>query len=1368
MDQVVIRAEQRNKSTITIYADPKVRGFSDLLIKGGQFYAVYDPNSHLWKRGLDDLSKEIDDDILNYAQSYEAPEGMKVVPKFMNSMSNGAWNRYLTQLKGLQDSDVQLDQKILFANDDTDRSDYASFKEEYELKESPIPNYEKLMSTIYEPEERRKLEWGIGLLVDGKNVKNTHKFFVICGDPGTGKSTILHIIEQLFKGYVSYFNAKELGQGYTFATASFKNAPLIAIQTDGDLSHIYDNTLINQISAHETIIVNEKGVKQYPVTLNTIMFMATNKPVRITDAQSGIIRRLIDVYPSGRTLAPDEYFKCMESIQYELGGIAYHCLNVYRSMGANAYGAYQATRMIARTNDVYSFLSSQLDLFETEDVIDGDTLWRNFKTWCEESNIESYLKKDEFLYEVSNYFNKFTNKMINGHATTKISKFEDFKWDKFEVQFNDSQNSIVLNDNTTIDISSDKSKFDEIAKDWPAQYAKDDDIGGPLVSWDNCTTTLKDIDTTKLHWVRVPEKMIVLDFDLKGDDGKKDIKKNIEAASHYPSTYAELSKSGGGIHLHYFYDGDVTKLKPLIDMGIECKVYRGKSALRRKLTKCNDLNIAHISSGLPLKEENTMINTKYIKDEQHIRNLIKGNLQKKYCAGTKPSINFICTILDEAYEHGIKYNVTDMRPAILQFAMNSTHWPDYCVQVVGNMKFKSQDEEVPPPEANNNDPDGYTFFDTEVFPNMFMICFKDDKSEKIDTWINPPAKSIRELCTTKALIGFNNRNYDNHILYAWGWLGYDNLALYNLSSDIVSGKHDARFQNAYNLSYADIYDFSSKKQSLKKWEIELNIDHHELGMRWDEPVPESKWPLVQSYCEDDVRATEAVFNHLHEDFIAREGLANLSGLSVNDTTNQHTTKIIFGNEKNPQKSFPFPDLRITFPGYEFNEYAPKGKKSKYRGEYTGEGGYVWVYGMSNGDGPEYWNTKPAYYRTRDQRLSDIRNMYSKYIGKSFDTMHPELVKMMESWDNSPRATGVWKPNANINLDKDLGGMFGNVALYDVASMHPSSLEDMNFFGPFTDRFSDIKKARIDIKHKDLDSARKRMNGALAPLLKDGEDTSSLAQALKIVINSVYGLTSAKFPTKFNDVANGSADRNKDNKVAKRGALFMVLLKHCVQSLGYTVVHIKTDSIKVADADPIIGAFVCDFGLHYGYTFEHESTYDRMVITDKAQYIAYSCYGKHNGEWTATGALFQHPYIFKTLFTHEPIEFKDYCETKSVTSAIYLDFNEGLDPDEHRYSFVGKVSSFVPVKNGCGGGILLRQMSDDKYSAVAGSKGWRWKEASVIRDNHLEDQINMEYYTDLCNNAYSVIDRYCNSTDFCDINVEYVSQNPDSSKGESNN
>jgi hypothetical protein len=58
---------------------------------------------------------------------------------------------------------------------------------------------------------------------------------------------------------------------------------------------------------------------------------------------------------------------------------------------------------------------------------------------------------------------------------------------------------------------------------------------------------------------------------------------------------------------------------------------------------------------------------------------------------------------------------------------------------------------------------------------------------------------------------------------------------------------------------------------------------------------------VVDYCVNDVKATEAVLEDRWADFIARQILAELSGLSVNDTTQRHTAKIIFGDDKNPQK-----------------------------------------------------------------------------------------------------------------------------------------------------------------------------------------------------------------------------------------------------------------------------------------------------------------------------------------------------------------------------------------------------------------------------------------------------------------------------------
>lgn len=311
------------------------------------------------------------------------------------------------------------------------------------------------------------------------------------------------------------------------------------------------------------------------------------------------------------------------------------------------------------------------------------------------------------------------------------------------------------------------------------------------------------------------------------------------------------------------------------------------------------------------------------------------------------------------------------------------------------------------------------------------------------------------------------------------------------------------------------------------------------------------------------------------------------------------------------------------------------------------------------------------------------------------------------------------------------GMYRAVALLDIASMHPSSIMAERLFGDiYTARFGDILAARLAIKHSEFEKAEKMLDGKLAPYLKDKDAAKNLAQALKIAINSVYGLTSAGFDNPFRD------KRNIDNIVAKRGALFMVNLKHAVQDRGFTVAHIKTDSIKIPDATPEIIQFVMDYGREYGYTFEHEATYDRMCLVNDAVYIA-RC---EDGKWTATGTQFQVPYVFKKLFSKEPIEFDDLCETKSVSTALYLDMNEGLGEDEHNYKFIGRVGRFSPIKPGFGGGLLLRK-TDKGYSAATGSKGYRWMESEEVRKLGKEKDVDRSYYDRLVDEAVETISQY---------------------------
>ena len=865
-----------------------IKKSEDLMIRGGDFYAVWVESRGLWSTDEQDVIDLVDAEIDNYILENKASfEDNPPIRKYMWDADTGTidkWHKYCQRQS--RDNFHPLDETLIFANTPTKKENYASRVLSYSLTKGDISAYDRLMSVLYSPEERRKIEWAIGSVVAGDS-KTIQKFMVLYGAAGTGKSTVLNIIQQLFDGYYCVFDAKALGSASnSFALEAFKSNPLVAIQHDGDLSRIEDNTRLNSLVSHEYMTVNEKFKSTYTNRFNAFLFMGTNKPVKITDGKSGLLRRLIDVAPSGDKLSLKEYTHCMNQIKFELGAIATHCMAVYKD-NPNMYDAYIPKVMLGASNDFYNYVVDSYFTFKDEDGVSLNRAWEMYKTYCEEARVPYPMPKRQFKEELRNYFREYKDIYKTEDGETFKSYFYGFKTDTLDVVDYEKNPGVEIEQ---IKLDCTKSLFDEAYAECRAQYAKED--GTPRYSWDKVTTRLKDIDTSKLHYVRVPLQHIVIDLDLKGDDGEKNLEKNLEAAARFPKTYAELSKSGKGVHLHYLYNGDPEKLSRVYLPNIEVKVFSGKSSLRRQLTKCNDIPIANIDSGLPLKEDKPVINIKTVQSERGLRRQIMKCLNKEYHANTKPSIDFLVKILDDAYNSGLKYDVSDMRNNILIFAAESTHNSDYCIQQLSKMKFKSEEPSDP---IISEKP--LVFYDVEVFPNLFVVVYKTEGDVAPVKLINPSAREIEKLIQFR-LVGFNNRKYDNHILYA-RLVGYDNKALYNLSQNIIE-RGIGFFSEAYNISYTDIYDFASKKQGLKKWEIELGIHHQELGLPWDKPVPEELWSKVAEYCVNDVVATEAVWDHLQGDFTAREVLADLAGMTVNDTTNTLTTRIIFGKERHPQ------------------------------------------------------------------------------------------------------------------------------------------------------------------------------------------------------------------------------------------------------------------------------------------------------------------------------------------------------------------------------------------------------------------------------------------------------------------------------------
>lgn len=1233
-----------------LYPEFVIGRSKDLMVQGRSFYAIWDEEAGLWSRDEYDVQRIVDEDLQREADKLGVKKSMV---KFLRNFNSNGWTQFKKFMGQISDNSHQLDSKITFADTEVKKEDYVSRKLPYALEEGDISAWNELVGTLYSVEERAKIEWAIGSIVAGDS-KNIQKFFVFYGPAGSGKSTILKIIEKLFEGYSTTFDGKALGRSDSqFATEAFKHNPLVAIQHDGDLSKLEDNTRLNSIISHEHMTMNEKYKSSYTARADAMLFIGSNQPVKITDAKSGIIRRLIDVHPTGVHIPVNHYNTLISQIDFELGAIAAHCLKVYLEMGKNYYNDYRPLEMMLQTDVFFNFIEAYYDIFKGQDCITLKQAYKLYLEYCAESGIAKPLPQYKMREELRNYFDEFKDRAeVEGERVRSLycgfnaEKFKSRKPSRDEVR----AFSLVMDETVSL--------LDDAFAGQPAQAANED--GVPESKWANVTTTLSSIDTSQLHFVKVPENHIVIDFDLKELNGYTALERNLEAASKWPPTYAEISKSETGIHLHYKYKGDTSVLSTTYSDGIEIKVFTGDAALRRKLSKCNAVPIAEISSGLPVKQKREkMLKAQTIKSEKGLRDLINRNLKKQIHPGTKPSIDFIAHILEEAYESGMKYDVSDMRSRILAFANNSTHQASICVKTVQTMKFKSEGD-IDSEKIVEVADDRLAFFDVEVYKNLFVICWKFKDDPIVVRMINPSASDVEALFNLK-LVGFYNRNYDNHILYAAS-LGYSVEQLFDLSQKlIVQNRASAKFPAAYSISYADIWDFSTIKQGLKKFEIDLGIHHMELDLPWEDPVDEADWPRVVDYCVNDVKATEAVFNDRWQDFLARQILAELSGLEVNDTTQKHTAKIIFGNDKSPQSKFVYTDLSTQFPGYKFEL-----GKSSYKDEDPGEGGYVYA-----------------------------------------------------------------EP-----------GIYEHVAVLDVASMHPTTIEVLNLFGPYTEKYSQLKEARMAIKRGDYDRARTMLDGRLAPFLEGaeqeevGQHGTGLAFALRIALNIVYGLTSAKFDNPFRD------PRNVDNIVAKRGALFMIDLKEQLQNLGHKVVHIKTDSVKIPNATDQAIVDVKTIGSFYQYEFEHEATYDKFCLVNDAVYIA-----REGTEWKAVGTQFQHPYVFKSLFSGEELTFDDFCESRTVVQgSMYLDFDEHEKGEALVYRnmrHLGRTGRFVPVLEG--GGTLYR-VKDDKYYAVTGTKGYKWMDAEIAKE--LPDvQIDMPYFEKLKAAAIATIEQFGSYEEF---------------------
>jgi len=944
-----------------------------------------------------------------------------------------------------------------------------------------------------------------------------------------------------------------------------------------------DLPMINKIVEHKSISVNEKYKKIYTIRPTTLLLFATNNSIEVSP-DSGLFTRLILIKPKNDGKFPiTEYRKLMANIKTEFPYIAAMALARYEKTGPDYYNDYIPMGLLEETDHIFNFMQEIYPL--AKEKISLKDAYDEYTKYCDTSNIRR-LPKSVFKEKVRPYFKTFelvSNRLTFG-GCIKSKVFPKSKSEEAESIFN------------TEFKDSGKNNFDILFADAKAQYAKN---GIPSKAWDSVTTKLKDLDTTKEHFVLPDKNVLVVDIDKKEDTIQDLEYKYLQ----YPSTYCEFSRNGG-LHLVYLLEPslDTSKLKSYEDED-EFKIYLTdkKSAIRRKVTMYNNKEV-EINS-MELKKAMVSNNLKDIKlDQKYMIAIIKKALRKEIHASTASNVKFIVAILQEATDQGIEYDLEPLKEEVIAFAANSTHQSRELLRLIAKAPWSNIKEEMPTliiPEKE------LSFYDIEVFPNAFIVCVKPfHKATR--TFVNPSQEDCEKIIKCNNLVGFNSRRYDDILLNARA-NGYTIPDLYQMSQNIVVRKTK---EFGKIISYMDLYELSTKKQSLKNYELDMLLEQPKVPNPiifdsyeedWNTDKSPKEIERIAEYCANDVAQTENLYHYIHNDVTARIEIAKLSQQPVIASLMTHAKHIIFGNNT-PECQWT--DLSTIFKGYKFKDGV-----SSYKGEDPSEGGYVY--------------SKP--------------------------------------------------------------GTYGKTYLLDIESMHPTSLIELNYFGKYTKAYKDLVETRLKLKKTDPD----------------------LAYSYKIIINSIYGYTSASFPNPF------LAPGNYDNIVAKRGSLFMIDLKEFIEkNLSVELIHIKTDSIKITGdvKDSDISA-IMEFASGYGYKFVLEEVFDSISLINKAEYIAY----KDNKVVETKGGRFE---LTRKLFSGEELVPEDYVVRRSVTTEMYLEMPNGKKVN------CGKTNLFMPVKQG---GILYRKKTEKQKNDSLIYKDYKfilyetWKQKPKDIDvNFLED------------------------------------------------
>ncbi|APH44887.1 hypothetical protein BMW26_07890 [Microbacterium sp. 1.5R] len=271
--------------------------------------------------------------------------------------------------------------------------------------DATCPNFLRWLDEVL-PDDMHQFFWEVlgYLLMTGNPLQTA---VLLLGDPGTGKSTLLHVLEELLgRENLSAESLKSLTENRFSASSLYgKSANIVG---DIDTAYMNDTSLFLQITGGDTMTHERKGKDAFPFRPFAVPVFSTNKVWQSANTSGAYFRRWT-ILPFDRKVDRSKPFD-ETTLFDETSGIANHALHALRELYYRTAPGPKGEDIPARHFEILGSAREARERFAREsdpirewldedELVNADagndrmrvartTLYARYASWCETNNVK--------------------------------------------------------------------------------------------------------------------------------------------------------------------------------------------------------------------------------------------------------------------------------------------------------------------------------------------------------------------------------------------------------------------------------------------------------------------------------------------------------------------------------------------------------------------------------------------------------------------------------------------------------------------------------------------------------------------------------------------------------------------------------------------------------------------------------------------------------------------------------------------------------------------------------------------------------------------------------------------------------------------